>query len=65
VIEQLLQQCALAVGFSGVSIAMGLSFVALSNKLKRKYQVWFRISLALIGLATFYQIFAVSIFKLF
>ena len=57
----IIQQWAVVAGFLGVIIAMLASFSALSYELKRKYGVWFQISIILTILATLAQITCAAI----
>jgi len=61
IIIAIIQQYTVAFGFAGVAIGMVVSFLALEREPRRKYGVWFQISIVMIFLATFLQIICAAI----
>ena len=56
----IIEQWSLVVGFLGVAIAMLASFFALPHESKRKYGVWFKISVVLVGIGVIMQLVAIT-----
>ena len=56
----IIEQWSLVVGFLGVVIAMLASFFALPQESKRRYRVWFQISVVLVGIGIMMQLVAIS-----